>query len=672
MKQHNKSLNLNTPNHNNSKDSEEECIFYSKIKDYQPVQIGQVLLDRYIIKQNLDQDYFSSYWLALDIKYGNYVAIKIQGSNTGNIDESYNKIDILQEIGKHNFDEDWIKSLKKYHSDNPLILTELETIEHSQILQLLNAFIFNVKNEEYLCMVFEIMGVNLLELINRYNFKGIPLPYVRIIVKQILIGLDFLHRICNIIHTDLKPENILVCLNKDELITIEETGHFEVQESANRKKKFNNKFPKNYYLDSNLKQKGSANKNNSFEMMDIDSDNESSLINDGDDNDDKYNINDLIERPRVSSLPKLKLEIGNENDKNEFDFDLMSYIYDLHSYIKNKKRIIHDEKYRKKIIRKNKLLSSAKTEKAKKEIYIKLNKEFNSSIKEIDPDINIKICGFEYACRFNYRNNKINQTRQYRAPEVILGINYNETIDIWSLACIVFELATGDYLFDPHNGPNYSKNDEHLAKIIQIAGKMPKMFVSRGLYSNKYFNKFGKLKRIKKIEKINLNDILINNYKFKENEAKALTDFIMPMLEYYPEKRVSARQMLRHPWLKMPPNFQYIMNDDEIKNYNNKNKKNNNNENNNENNIENNNDEIKRSDVYSSDTELYKADDEVNEKELFKENKYEDDSGDENPDKISIANYNNSFAEYGQFIDLTNLDRANPQFDEIMKKEIDN
>ena len=410
-------------------------------------------------------------------------------------------------------------------------------------------------------------------------------------------------------------------------------------------------------------------------MMDIDSDDEFNIINE-DDNDKNYNLNDLIERPRVLSLPKVNLKIGNENSENRFHFDLTSYTYDLQSYIKNKKRIIHDEKYRKKIIRKNKLLSNAKSEKEKKEIYIKLNKEYNSCIKEIDPEINIKICGFEYACRFNKRNNKINQTSQYRAPELILGINYNETIDIWSLACIVFELATGDYLFNPHNSLKYTKNDEHLAKIIQILGKMPKLFVSRGSYSKKYFNKFGKLKRIQNLEKLNLTDILINNYNFKEKEAKALTDFIMPMLEYFPEKRATARQMLKHPWLNMPPNFNFLMNEDEIKNYNLIKK----------NNLENNNDEIEKTsdsdissksrnnDVYSSDTELYKADNEDNDKELFKENKYEyeDESGDENPDKISIANYNNSFAEYGQFIDLTNLDRANPQFDQIMKREIDN
>lgn len=36
--------------------------------------------------------------------------------------------------------------------------------------------------------------------------------------KQVLVGLDYLHRMCGIIHTDLKPENVLLSLTKDELV----------------------------------------------------------------------------------------------------------------------------------------------------------------------------------------------------------------------------------------------------------------------------------------------------------------------------------------------------------------------------------------------------------------------------------------------------------------------
>jgi len=39
-----------------------------------------------------------------------------------------------------------------------------------------------------------------------------------------LIGLDYLHRICKIIHTDLKPENTKDALNNDELGDIVKNG----------------------------------------------------------------------------------------------------------------------------------------------------------------------------------------------------------------------------------------------------------------------------------------------------------------------------------------------------------------------------------------------------------------------------------------------------------------
>ena len=44
---------------------------------------------------------------------------------------------------------------------------------------------------------------------------------------------------------------------------------------------------------------------------------------------------------------------------------------------------------------------------------------------------------------------------------------------MWSLACTVFELVTGDYLFEPKKGKTYSKNEDHLALITELIGECP-------------------------------------------------------------------------------------------------------------------------------------------------------------------------------------------------------
>ena len=610
----------------------------------------------------------SSCWLAFDIKFGNYVAIKIQNLESKIIDTIYDEVEILNEIGKHNFDKDWLKSIKEYYKKEPLILTEIDSIEHTNNIQLLNSFIHFGKNKKLFCVVYEIMGVNLLEIIKRYNYKGIPLPFVRIIAKQILIGLDFLHRICNVVHTDLKPENILVCLSKDELYTIQETGQFDVRQSTKREYNNNEKYLSNK-KEKNVNQKEIN--NNDMEIEEDDFNNIDKSIN----NDiiDKFNLEDLIERPRVLSVPKFNIDNNSEKlDGNISNINIMEYSNDIHSYIKEKNRIIKDKKYRKKLLLKNKLISEAKTRKDKIEIIKKLNIEYNKNNEGIDQNINIKICNFSKALWLNQKIDEAIQTRQYRAPEVILGINYNETVDIWSLACIVFELATGEYLFNPIVGESFSKDDDHLAKFIQILGKMPKNFCLSGAYSHKYFDKYGNLKRKKDINPKTIKDILTKKYFFIEDEAKALNDFLLPMLEYYPSKRATAKQMLGHPWLNMPPNFDYLLNEENIEKINGNTKNNLLNiiKDDDDDNDENDNGNANINKQKEIDSDLYEADDEDNDKgNDARDFKDEDDSGDENPDKILIPNFNNSFAEYGQFIDLTNLDRANPQFDPILKTE---
>ena len=83
-----------------------------------------------------------------------------------------------------------------------------------------------------MCMVFEVLGPNLLKPIIRAHYKGLPLDSVKLIIRQVggrreewrytyiaqvLEGLDYLHRECKIIHTDIKPENILCCVSREHV-----------------------------------------------------------------------------------------------------------------------------------------------------------------------------------------------------------------------------------------------------------------------------------------------------------------------------------------------------------------------------------------------------------------------------------------------------------------------
>ena len=737
---------MDPPEYTEGEDSEDEGLSDYKPKGYHPVHIGEVLLDRYIITQKLGWGHFSTAWLAFDIKHGNYVCIKIQKSDQRYINAAYDEVEILQELAKHNFDKEWLESLKEYWKDQPEKIKDLDVMEHTQTVQLLNSFLYAGIHGRHFCMVFEIVGVTLLELIKRYNYRGIPLPFIRIITKQILIGLDFLHRFCNIIHTDLKPENILVCLTDEELKQIALTGSLndpkaekEYYDSINDNCdesnfiKINNSTINhlnnttinntvnndesitmemsslNATMTNTLSGKAKRRKRQKYKRKQIKKLERQGLSQAeidikiqeimekknneiGNETSEKkiekkenknkelpYKINELVDRPKIASMPKFNLSLhktDNDSSEDELEpFDIDEYSQILDYYYKEKKRIKNDINYRNNIISRNTELQKAKTQKEKESIIQKYSQLLEMKGPPLDNSIEVKICDMGNACWFTYHFSTAIQTRQYRSPEVLLGINYNETADIWSLACIVFELATGDYLFSPRKGETYSKNDDHIAKFIRMLGKMPKNFALSGENSYKYFNRKGEMRRVHNIPKIPLKNVLMMKYHFKEKEAQALSDFIMPMLEYLPEKRASARELLNHPWLKMEDNFDVKMNEVEIAKMNLiENLKNEEIENEKNNNFLNDDDSDNDRQVYTSESEVNEGDDEDNSEydAEFSDDKESDDSGDENPDKINIMNFNNSYAQYGQFVDLTSLDRANPQFDNIINGNDEN
>ncbi len=71
------------------------------------------------------------------------------------------------------------------------------------------------------------------------------------------------------------------------------------------------------------------------------------------------------------------------------------------------------------------------------------------------------------------RNHTIN-TRYYRSPEIVLGMEYNYKTDIWSLGCSIYELVIGKIMIDVEKNTDSVKYDKELVNIIMILEKLGK------------------------------------------------------------------------------------------------------------------------------------------------------------------------------------------------------
>jgi serine/threonine protein kinase len=191
-------------------------------------------------------------------------------------------------------------------------------------------------------------------------------------------------------------------------------------------------------------------------------------------------------------------------------------------------------------------------------------------------DMRCKVVDFGNACWADKQFAEEIQTRQYRAPEVILKSGYSFSVDMWSFGCTAFELVTGDMLFAPKDGNGYGEDEDHLALMMELLGKMPRkvcvffcfptvfswfivcfliclfeQIAIGGAKSKDYFDRHGDLKRIRRLKYWPLDRLLIDKYKLPEAEAKEFAEFLTPILEFAPEKRPTAQQCLDHPWMNV-------------------------------------------------------------------------------------------------------------------------
>lgn len=168
-------------------------------------------------------------------------------------------------------------------------------------------------------------------------------------------------------------------------------------------------------------------------------------------------------------------------------------------------------------------------------------------------DFRCKVVDFGNACWASAPMAEEIQTRQYRAPEVVLQSGYSFAVDMWSFACTAFELATGEMMFAPKPGQGFSEDEDHLALMMELLGKIPRKIAVGGLRSKEYFDRYGDLKRIRRIKNTPLNRLLSDKFKLSVNDAREFADFLIPILDFAPENRPTAEQCLKHPWLNKTP-----------------------------------------------------------------------------------------------------------------------
>ncbi|KAH0476850.1 MAG: hypothetical protein KVP17_003050 [Porospora cf. gigantea B] len=191
----------------NDGDSEDEGLDEYVPGGYHRCYPGEVYKDRYRIECKLGWGHFSTVWLATDFfpPTPRYVAVKFQKAARQFVEAARDEIQILETVNRMFVHPEGVRVLQYHQHLFPDLASPTRPV-----VEFIDSFSHNGLNGQHICMVFEVMGPNLLTLMKEYKFQGIEMGIVRKISAHTLAGLDYLHRVCGVIHTDVKPENILV------------------------------------------------------------------------------------------------------------------------------------------------------------------------------------------------------------------------------------------------------------------------------------------------------------------------------------------------------------------------------------------------------------------------------------------------------------------------------
>ncbi|KAI9793065.1 MAG: dual specificity protein kinase yak1 [Peltula sp. TS41687] len=152
--------------------------------------------NRYLILDVLGQGTFGQVVKCQNLKTQEVVAVKVVKNRTAYFNQSMMEVSVLD-----------------------LLNSKLDKNDDHHLLRLKDTFI----HRQHLCLVFELLSVNLYELIKQNQFRGLSTTLVRVFAQQLLNGLSLLNK-ARLIHCDLKPENILLKNLESPIIKIIDFG----------------------------------------------------------------------------------------------------------------------------------------------------------------------------------------------------------------------------------------------------------------------------------------------------------------------------------------------------------------------------------------------------------------------------------------------------------------
>jgi len=592
---------------------------------YHVVNIGEVYNGRYRVIAKLGWGHFSTVWLCQDMNFNRFVAMKVQKSAPHYTEAAYDEIELLAEVAKRGGLREWDATQRgPLHDLFPMI-------PFTGVVQLLDYFEHYGPNGKHVCMVFEVMGPNVLALIKRFNFKGVPLNIVRKVASHTLIGLDYLHRICSIIHTDLKPENVLVACPKGVPVNkygVPLVGNVEpALVSAAKKDQLSQKVMADLARQAKAdKKKGKKKKDGveggeayageddgrplrGIDPMPLAPQDQAEAVApldaqahpqawEGMGQDGNALLGAPLQAPLAAPAPypqqaadgfpnmrpHLRPSRSDPTLLSSFrDDNMVTLMRPLYQHVQVKYGSGNSPAVARAALEAAAITQAGFARASGDNTQLVAEQPANVDVQPPEatqspgqvpvpnmPDqklieevvgldlfdhegVSFKVADLGNACWVDKHFSDDIQTRQYRSPETIIGGGYDTSADVWSMACMIFELVTGDYLFDPKASEEYPRDEDHLALFIELLGPVPATVTARGRRAPTYFNRRSELRHIKSLRFWGLEDVLQQKYHMHVLEAKNLSSFLGGMLRLNTEERSSAQVLLQHPWLRGLP-----------------------------------------------------------------------------------------------------------------------